>query len=117
MPEKHKYPANKNHQHTKEKPKGKPERQKIKAIERRWAERFQFVTGLSPGRRFSPGLQIKSGHLTMPANPNNQTLPPFRQRDWRAGPGGETRPRLVRTTPLRRVEFQNCSKFFLRAEN
>jgi len=36
----------------------------------------------------TPGLQIKSGHLTMPANPNNQTLPPFRQRDWRAGPGG-----------------------------
>ena len=61
----------------------------------------------------TPSLQIKSGHLTMPANPNNQTLPPFRQRDWRAGLGGETRPRLLRTTLLRRVEFQNCSIFFL----
>src|SRR5437879_2599131 len=56
--------------------------------------------------------QVKSGHLAMPAHPNNQTLPPFRQRDWRAGPGRETRARLMRTTPLRRVEFLNCSKLF-----
>jgi hypothetical protein len=83
--------------------------------ERRWGEWLQIVTGLLLGRTSSDGLQKKSGHLTMPANPNNQTLPPFRQGDWRAVPGGDPAPTCKRTTPLRRVEFQNCSIIFVAA--
>src|SRR5437879_13453186 len=42
---------------------------------------------LTPRLEMERNRQGKSGHLAMPAHPNKQTLPRFRQRDGRAAAG------------------------------